>query len=132
MFISDPIADMLTRIKNGIARKKKLIAIPYSKLKKEILQIMVNEGFVEKFIVKTRQEPFPLLVIEPKYKNGICAINDVKRVSKPGLRIYVSYEKVPVVSSGFGLAIMSTSQGLLTDKQARHKKIGGEVLLFVW
>ncbi|PAF55393.1 30S ribosomal protein S8 [Mycoplasmopsis agassizii] len=130
-FIIDPIADMLTRIKNAVKRKHKNVAFPYSNIKERILEIMAKEGFIVGYTIEGNGVE-KTLVVELKYKGSTSAIFDLKRVSKPSLRVYVSANEVPNVLNGFGLAIISTSKGLLTDKQARKENIGGEVIAYIW
>lgn len=129
--ITDPIGDFLIRIKNSNQRKHKLVTIPHSKSKEAIVKILLDEGYIEKYIVnkiKFKKE----IVITLKYKGNQKVISGVKRISKPGLRVYIPFEKIPYVLSGFGIAIISTSKGIITDKEARKNNIGGEVLAYVW
>lgn len=127
---TDPIADMLTRIRNASQARKADLAMPHSKLKESLARLLLAEGFISGVqVVGTTKK---LLQINLKYVDGQGVINGIRRVSKPGQRIYVSSEKLPRTSSGFGLSVVSTSQGLLTDKQARKAKVGGEVMCQVW
>lgn len=132
MVVTDPIADMLTRMRNAITAKHEDVLVPLSKEKKTIAEILVNEGYIKTFeIVETKEGKF--LNIALKYdENGNSVIYGLKRVSKPGLRIYVGADKLPRVINGMGIAIISTNKGILTDKQAREAKVGGEVLAYVW
>jgi small subunit ribosomal protein S8 len=128
---TDPIADMLTRIRNALTAKHEVVEIPTSRVKKAIAEILLNEGFIKS--VDYTDGQFKNIKIQLKYgpkKDKV--ISGLKRISKPGLRIYASYDDMPKVLSGLGIAIVSTSQGLMTDKQARRQKIGGEVLAYVW
>jgi small subunit ribosomal protein S8 len=128
---TDPIADMLTRIRNALTAKHEVVEIPTSRVKKAIAEILLNEGFIKS--VDYTDGQFNNIKIQLKYgpkKDKV--ISGLKRISKPGLRVYASYDDMPKVLSGLGIAIVSTSQGLMTDKQARREKIGGEVLAYVW
>ncbi len=132
MVVTDPIADMLTRMRNAITAKHESVLVPLSKEKKTISEILVNEGYIKSFeIVETKEGKF--LNIALKYdENGNSVIYGLKRVSKPGLRIYAGADKLPRVINGLGISIISTNKGILTDKQAREAKVGGEVLAYVW
>jgi small subunit ribosomal protein S8 len=131
MVMTDPIADMLTRIRNANTMRNAVVVMPNNKLKVRIAQILKDEGFIVDYSVSgdvKRQ-----LSISLKYAEGnIRVINGLKRISKPGLRVTASADKLPRVLKGLGVAIISTSQGLMTDKQARALGIGGEVLAYVW
>lgn len=129
----DPIADMLTIIRNGVRAKKKEVKIrQVSNLKKEILQILKREGFIEDFQVFEAKNGGEIIVNLKYGPDGQSAITDLERISKPSRRVYVSKDEIPWVKNGLGIAIISTSKGLLTDKEARKLKIGGELLLTVW
>ncbi len=131
MQMSDVIADMLTRIRNASNAKHETVDIPASNMKKSIADILVNEGYIKGFnIVEDGKQG--IIRVTLKYNGKERAIKGLKRVSKPGLRIYASSEDMPRVMNGLGVAIVSTSKGLMTDKQARKQNIGGEVLAFVW
>ncbi len=131
MITTDPIADMLTRMRNALTVKHKTVTVPASKMKLAIADLLKNEGYINGFEVT--EGPKSSIVIDLKYgPNNQKVINGLKRISKPGLRIYASYEDLPKVLNGLGIAIVSTSKGLMTDKQAREQKIGGEVLAYVW
>lgn len=131
MITTDPIADMLTRMRNALTVKHKTVTVPASKMKLAIADLLKNEGYINGFEVT--EGPKSSIVIDLKYgPNNQKVINGLKRISKPGLRIYASYEDLPRVLNGLGIAIVSTSKGLMTDKQAREQKIGGEVLAYVW
>jgi len=130
--MTDPVADMLTRIRNGCQAHKNEVDIPSSKIKHRIAEILKEEGFVEKVEQITAGKKSSIRVhlrYGPKRKEIIVGI---RRISKPGLRIYVNHENIPRVLNGLGIAILSTSSGLLTDKQCRQKRVGGEVLCYVW
>ena len=132
MNTTDPIADMLTRIRNASAAKHKTVDVPASKMKKAIADILYNEGYI-KSVEEIANENQGILRIALKYdENGAKVIAGIKRISKPGLRVYASAEKLPKVLNGLGIAIISTSEGVITDKEARAKNIGGEVVAYVW
>lgn len=132
MNTTDPIADMLTRIRNASTSKFKTVDIPASNMKKSIAQILLNEGYV-KAVEEIENETQGIIRITLKYdEKGKKVIAGLKRISKPGLRIYASKDELPKVLNGLGIAIISTSQGLMTDREARAKGIGGEVLAYVW
>ncbi|HDN79355.1 MAG: 30S ribosomal protein S8 [Chloroflexi bacterium] len=132
MTMTDPIADMLTRIRNALMARHTQVVIPGSKIKVAIARILKDEGYIENFKL-TRDRPQPMIIITLKYdENGKPVITGLKRVSKPGRRIYVNRREIPWVLSGMGIAILSTSKGILTDKQARRLGVGGEVLCYVW
>ncbi len=130
----DPIADMFTRIRNASAVKKSEVSLPLSKLKLEIAKILETEGWIKKAEVVAgglngRHSSFDELLLQLKYhKNGKPQISSIKRISRPGLKIYVSKDEIPTVLNNFGIAIISTSNGLMTDKQAKKAQVGGEVL----
>ena len=132
MQISDTIADMLTRIRNASSAKHESVDVPASNMKKSIAQILVDEGYVKSFqVIDDGKQGVIRLTL--KYNAGKApAITGLKRVSKPGLRIYANCEDLPKVMKGLGIAIVSTSKGVMTDKAARSANVGGEVLPFVW
>ena len=129
MHITDSIADMLTRIRNAGAAKHETVDVPASKMKKAIAQILLDEGYIKSFqLIEDGKQGIVL-----KYgENKTSVISGLRRVSKPGLRIYTNCEDMPKVMKGLGIAIVSTSKGVMTDKQARKENVGGEVLAFVW
>ena len=132
MNTTDPIADMLTRIRNASAAKHKTVDVPASKMKKAIADILYNEGYI-KSVEEIANENQGILRIALKYdENGAKVIAGIKRISKPGLRVYASKDELPKVLNGLGIAIISTSKGLKTDKEARELGVGGEVLAYVW
>mgnify|MGYP002518153964 FL=1 len=131
MVTTDPIADMLTRIRNANQQKHETVSIPYSNLKNELAKILKNEGFVTDFTVEEEGNK-KNIVITLKYKGNERVITGLKRVSKPGLRQYAKVNEIPKVLNGLGIVVLSTSQGLMTDKEARAKNIGGEVLAYIW
>ncbi len=129
---NDPIADMLTRIRNAIIAKHKEVSIPTSKTKVNIAEVLLNEGYITSFEVVGEGVSSEIKIVLKYGPNNERVINGIKRISKPGLRIYAGYEDLPKVLNGLGIAIVSTSKGLMTDRQARAEKIGGEVLAYVW
>jgi len=132
MVVTDPIADLLTRIRNALTAKHETVSVPNSKMKKAIVDILVNEGFVKSAeIVENDGKSDIVITLKYGAKNE-KVITNLKRISKPGLRVYCGYEQLPKVLGGLGIAIVSTSKGVMTDKQARNNKIGGEVLAYVW
>ncbi len=132
MVVTDPIADMLTRIRNANANKNKEVSMPVSRVKEEIAKILKNEGFIENYKVK-ENKPQNTLVLTLKYTNKKeRVITGLKRISKPGLRVYTASNEVPKVLNGFGIAIISTSKGIMTDKEARKNGLGGEVMAYIW
>ncbi len=132
MQITDTIADMLTRIRNANSAKHETVDIPASNMKKAIAQILVDEGYVKGFTVVDNGNQ-GIIHMELKYgANKSQVITGLRRVSKPGLRIYTNVEDMPKVMKGLGIAILSTSKGIMTDRQARKENVGGEVLAFVW
>ena len=132
MTMSDPIADMLTRIRNANTAKHDTVEIPASKMKTAIAEILLKEGFIKAYDIK-EEGSFSTIVITLKYgANNEKIITGLKRISKPGLRVYAGAEELPKVLGGLGIAIISTNKGLLTDKEARKQNVGGEVLAFVW
>ena len=132
MQMSDVIADMLTRIRNANDAKHQTVDIPASNIKKSIAEILSNEGYIKGYQVIEDGKQGIIRVTLKYGANKAKVIRGLKRVSKPGLRIYAGYEDMPKVMNGLGIASVSTSKGLMTDKQARTQKIGGEVLAFVW
>ena len=131
MNITDPIADMLTRIRNANAQKHETVDIPASKLKKSIAEILVEEGYIKAF-EEIEDNAQGIIRITLKYVNKQKVISGLKRVSKPGLRVYATKDELPKALGGLGIAILSTNQGIVTDKEARKLQVGGEVLAFVW
>lgn len=132
MVVTDPVADMLTRIRNANANRYKEVSMPVSKVKMEIAKILKNEGFIENYRV-SKDKVQGTLTLTLKYVNKKeRVITGLKRISKPGLRVYAKADEVPKVLNGFGIAIISTSKGIMTDKEARNKSLGGEVMAYVW
>jgi len=138
--INDPIGDMLIRIKNGYLARKDVVEVPYSRMKEEIAKILVKEGYLESSKSKIsppkrrsrRNSKFKILELKLKYEGKGPAIEEVKRISKPGVRIYAKADEIPKVKYGFGITIVSTPKGIMTDKEARKKNLGGEVICQVW
>ena len=132
MHITDPIADMLTRIRNANSIKQETVLIPQSKTKLAIAEILKKEGFIVDYKTNT-ENGVPMIEVTLKYgPNGEKVIQGLKRISKPGLRMYANAEELPRVLNGLGIAIISTSKGIVTDKVARKMNVGGEVLAYVW
>ena len=129
---TDPIADMLTRIRNANSAKHKTVDVPSSKMKTAIAEILFKEGYIKSFEIISNENQ-GIIRITLKYdEKGTRVIDGIKRISKPGLRVYANKEELPKVLNGLGTAIISTSQGLKTDKEAREAGIGGEVLAYIW
>ena len=131
MNITDPIADMLTRIRNANAQRHQTVDVPASKLKKSIAEILLEEGYIKSF-EEIDDNSQGIIRITLKYVNKQKVISGLKRISKPGLRVYASKDELPKVLNGLGIAIISTSKGLMTDKEARNAGVGGEVLAYIW
>ena len=129
--MTDPIADMLTQIRNASALGYPRVIIPFSKLKFALAKILKKEGYLGE-VKELKKDTHPQLKIALKYTDGQPIIRDIKRISKSGRRVYVQKNRVPYVRQGFGLAIISTSQGLITDREARKRKVGGEIICQVW
>jgi len=130
MSMTDPVADMLTRIRNGQMAEKLAVSMPSSKLKKAIAQVLKDEGYIESYAVRNDTEK-PMLDIELKYYTGKPVIERIERISRPGLRIYRGMQDLPKVMNGLGIAIISTPRGVMTDRKARSINVGGEVLCIV-
>ena len=127
MVVSSPIADMLTRIRNANALRYEEVSMPTSKMKVEIASILKDEGYISNYTVDDKT-----LTLSLKYDNKERVISGLKCISKPGLRVYAKAEEVPYVLNGLGIAILSTSKGVMTDKEARKQNVGGEVLAYIW
>lgn len=130
--MTDPIADMLTRIRNALSARKKVISLPASRMKLEIVRILKEEGYIEdyRYIDEKPQAKIEIVLKYDEQKRPV--ISGLRRVSKPGRRIYLGYQKLPRVMDGLGIAIVSTSQGIMTDHEARKRKVGGEVICEIW
>ena len=131
MVMTDPIADMLTRIRNANRQHHDDVSIPSSKLKIEIAEILAKEGFIKGYKVEG-EGVAKNIVVALKYRGNDRVITDLKRISKPGLRVYAKVNEIPKVLNGLGIVILSTSKGVMTDKEARAAQVGGEVLAYVW
>jgi small subunit ribosomal protein S8 len=131
MSMTDPIADMLTRIRNAQMTERAIVAMPASKVKVAIARVLKDEGYIEGFKISGEETQKPLLEIALRYYAGKPVIEKIERISKPGLRIYKSKDDIPKVMNGLGIAIVSTSQGVMTDRKARATGVGGEVLCIV-
>ena len=129
---TDKIADLLVRIKNAYLARRKEVIIPHSRLREEMVKIMVAEKYLDSYQVITNDRGFKQLQIQLKYVKGRPVLYQIKRISKPGLRIYTPYHKITPVLSGYGISIISTSKGLMTNKQAKKQHLGGEVLCELW
>ena len=132
MHITDPIADMLTRIRNANSAKHETVDIPASNMKKAIAQILLDEGYIASYKVIDDEKQGVIRVTLKYGENKTQVITGLRRVSKPGLRIYSNVEDMPKVMKGLGIAIVSTAKGIMTDREARKQNVGGEVLAFVW
>ena len=132
MQITDAIADLLTRIRNASAAKHEYVDVPASNMKKAIVQILVDEGYVQSYTVKEDGKQGIIRIALKYTEDKKAVITGLRRVSKPGLRIYAKCEDMPKVMNGLGIAIVSTSKGIMTDRQARKENVGGEILAFVW
>ena len=131
MNITDPIADMLTRIRNANTQRHETVDVPSSKLKKSIAEILLDEGYIKSF-EEIEDNSQGIIRITLKYVNKQKVISGLRRISKPGLRVYANKEELPQVLGGLGIALISTSKGIMTDKKARQEGIGGEVLAYIW
>ncbi|MDR2827833.1 MAG: 30S ribosomal protein S8 [Acholeplasmatales bacterium] len=132
MVMTDPIADMLTRIRNANMMRIKKVDVPFSNLKQDILIVLKKEGYIKEFEISKKGIEQTITITLKYTQDNERVIKGIKRISKPGLRIYAQVEKLPKVLSGLGIALISTSKGILTDKEAREVKIGGEVIAYVW
>lgn len=130
--MTDPIADMLTRLRNSVAARQVELTIPYSKMKVEIARILEKEGYISSYSLEKTDMGHQVLRIRNKFSGKSCAIAGLKRVSKPGLRKYVGASEIPRVLGGMGIAVLSTSRGILSGHEARRQNVGGEVLAFIW
>lgn len=129
---TDPIADMLTRIRNGYMAHKHEVGVPYSKIKMTIVELLAHEGFVASAEKIDGKDGFPEIKVRLKYNAGRPAVTEITRVSRPGLRIYRKKGEFPTVQSGYGIAIVSTPQGVMTNRKARAAGVGGELMCTVW
>jgi len=131
MTVTDPIADMLTKIRNAIMASHESVFVPSSKVKLSIVKILKEEGFIERYEV-LKGKPQPMIKIHIKYTDGQPAILGLERVSKPSLRVYVEKREIPRVYGGLGIAILSTSKGIMTGQEAWRQRLGGEIMCYVW
>ncbi|MHB8442843.1 MAG: 30S ribosomal protein S8 [Patescibacteria group bacterium] len=125
--MSDPIADLLTRIRNAILRDKEIVSVPLSTIKEDIVRVLKERGYIKGYEIKERD-----IIISLKYKKGESVISGIERVSKPSLKVYSSYRDIPKVLNGLGFCILSTPGGVITDSEARRNKVGGEIICKVW
>lgn len=131
MVMTDPIADMLTRIRNATIVREKIVEIPASKIKQEILKIFKEEGYIQDFdVIEDGKQG--IVKVYLKYNGKEKVISGLKRISKPGLKVYARKDEIPKVLGGLGIAVLSTSKGIMTDRKARAEGIGGEVICYVW
>ena len=131
MTMTDPVADMITRIRNGNLANKDYVAIPYSSFKEGIIKVLKEEGFIKDYAI-VEEGKAKYLRVFLLYSGKRKAITEIKRVSKPGRRIYVDRDEIPEIKSGYGIAVLSTSKGILSSKKAKEMGIGGELLFYVW
>ena len=129
--IFDPIADMLTRIRNASTVKHETVEVPHSNIKEKILNIMKEEGYITDYVVEG-EGVNKKMVVTLKYYNGTPVIRGIKRISKPSLRVFATVENMPRVINGLGIAILSTTKGVMTNKEARKQRVGGEVIAYIW
>ena len=132
MSFTDPIADMITRIRNAQLRSLNTVNIPNSKFRAKILNVLKEEGYIADYKFLTEEKNKGSLVVNLKYNNGLPVIKEIRRVSKPGRRIYTKADSIPKIQSGLGMAIMSTSMGIMSDNDARSKNVGGEIICKVF
>jgi len=132
MSMTDPLADMFTRMRNGSKAKFEKVDIPSSKLKKEIAKVLKEEGFIKNFKVIAGDHQREMVRVFLKYDASRKGVINIRRISKPGRRVYVGHDRIPSVMGGLGISILSTPKGILTDKASRQANIGGEVLCYVW
>jgi len=132
MSFTDPIADMITRIRNAQLRALNTVSIPNSKFRASILEVLKVEGYISDYKLSSKEKNNNFLLVDLKYSNGSPVIKEISRISKPGRRIYTKAESIPKIQNGLGIAIVSTSKGIMTDNDARLKKIGGEIICKVF
>lgn len=135
MYVNDPIADMLTRIRNALMVKHEQVSVPYSKMKAEVARVLNDEGYIESYTIGD-EKPYKWIHIHLKYtgsrRDRRPVITGLKRISKPGRRIYTGHQDIPWVLSGMGIAILTTPKGVMTDQDARRARVGGEILAYIW
>ncbi|WP_336276719.1 30S ribosomal protein S8 [Bartonella sp. CB178] len=132
MSMSDPLGDMLTRIRNALHRKKSKVATPSSKLRARVLDVLQSEGYIRGYSQANLSDGSSEIEVELKYFEGLAVIREISRVSKPGRRVYVSAKSIPQVANGLGISILSTPKGVMADHQAREQNVGGEILCRVF
>ena len=132
MSFTDPIADMITRIRNAQLRTLNTVSIPNSKLRSRILDVLKEEGYISNYKIESDKSNNKFLLVDLKYNNGVPVIREISRVSEPGRRIYTKADSIPKIQNGLGIAIVSTSKGIMSDNNARLKKIGGEIICRVF
>ena len=132
MSFTDPIADMITRIRNAQMRTLNTVSIPNSKFRAKILDVLKGEGYISNYKIKSDKKNKGSLLVDLKYNNGLPVIREIRRVSKPGRRIYTKADSIPKIQSGLGIAIVSTSMGIMSDSDARSENIGGEIICKVF
>ena len=132
MTMTDPIADMLTRIRNGLKASHESVDVPGSKLKTSLAKVLKSEGYIKNFKMISDDRQGVIRIFLKYDEKGEALIGGLKRVSKPSLRVYAGYDEIPKVLNGYGVSILSTSKGLVTDKQARKMRVGGEIICSVW
>ena len=132
MSFTDPISDMITRIRNAQLRALNTVIIPNSKLRARILEVLKDEGYISNYKATSKEKNNRFLLVDLKYNHGVPVIKEISRVSKPGRRIYTKADSIPKIQNGLGIAIVSTSKGIMTDNDARSKKIGGEIICRVF
>ena len=132
MSFTDPIADMITRIRNAQLRTLNTVSIPHSKFRARILDVLKGEGYIADYKFLSNKENKGSLLVDLKYNNGLPVIKEIRRISKPGRRIYTKADSIPKIQSGLGIAIVSTSMGIMSDNDARSKNIGGEIICKVF
>ena len=132
MSFVDPIGDMITRIRNAQLRALNNVTIPGSKFRAKILEVLKQEGYIADYKLNSESNQNPFITVNLKYSNGLPVIKEIKRISKPGRRIYARADSIPRIQNGLGLAIVSTSKGIMTDSDARNKNIGGEIICRVF
>ena len=129
--VTDPISDLLVRIQNGLRRRHESVSMPSSRLKRELLRVLQNEGYIQS-VQADMADGHPVLKVQLRYVDEMPVVTGMQRVSKPGRRVYVGIKDIPRVKNGIGVAILSTSKGLMTDQESRRAGLGGEVLCSVW
>ena len=132
MAVTDPIADMLTRIRNATRARHDAVEVPLSRMKREVARVLQEEGYIAEIVEVSTDTPQKLMRLTLRYQNNRGVISGIKRISRPGLRVYVGKREIPRVLGGLGIAILSTSHGIMADRKARRSGLGGELLCYVW